>query len=134
MYRRDALVAVGGFDPRFDSYEGWGDGATCSCAHWLNWKCGIDIGAAREKVRTARALEKLPRIAAAMERGELSYSQARALTRVACPQTEETLLNIALHGTANHVEKTVRYFRRCLEVQERSREERQHENRSVSYQ
>jgi Domain of unknown function (DUF222)/HNH endonuclease len=85
-------------------------------------------------VRTAHALEKLPRIAAAMERGELSYSKARALTRVACPQTEQTLLNIALHGTANHVEKTVRYFRRCLEAQERCREERQHENRSVSYQ
>ena len=94
---------------------------------------GIDIGAAREKVRTARALEKLPRIAAAMERGELSYSKARALTRVACPQTEEALLNIALHGTANHVETTVRYFRRCLESQERSREELQHQNRSVQY-
>jgi hypothetical protein len=52
----------------FDAREGWADGATCSCAHWLNWKCGIDIGAAREKVRTARALEKLPRISAAMER------------------------------------------------------------------
>jgi Domain of unknown function (DUF222)/HNH endonuclease len=117
----------------FDAREGWADGATCSCAHWLNWKCGIDIGAAREKVRTARALEKLPRIAAAMERGELSYSKARALTRVACAQTEEALLNIALHGTANHVETTVRHFRRCLESQERSREELQHYNRSVDY-
>ena len=117
----------------FDAREGWADGATCSCAHWLNWKCGIDIGAAREKVRTARALEKLPRIAAAMERGELSYSKARALTRVACAQTEDALLNIALQGTANHVETTVRYFRRCLESQERSREELQHQNRSVHY-
>src|SRR5262245_32973007 len=117
----------------FDSREGWADGATCSCAHWLNWKCGIDIGAAREKVRTARALENLPRISAAMERGELSYSKARALTRVACEGTEEALLNIALHGTANHVETTVRYFRRCVEAQERSREERQHINRSVNH-
>jgi hypothetical protein len=68
-----------------------------------------------------------------MERGELSYSKARALTRVACPATEEALLNIALHGTANHVETTVRHFRRCLETQERSREEHQYLNRSVSY-
>jgi hypothetical protein len=36
-----------------------------------SWKCGIDLGAAREKVRTARALEKLPLISAAMERGEI---------------------------------------------------------------
>ncbi|MGH8177694.1 MAG: hypothetical protein ACREV5_15670, partial [Steroidobacter sp.] len=41
----------------FDRCEGWSDSATHSCAHWLNWKCGIALGAAREKVRTARALE-----------------------------------------------------------------------------
>ena len=40
----------------------WSDGATQSCAHWLNWKCGIAMGAAREKVRVARALESLPKI------------------------------------------------------------------------
>src|SRR5687768_8792766 len=73
----------------FDRLKGWGgDGATHSCAHWLNWKIGIALGAAREKVRTALALEKLPKISAAMARGELSYSKARALTRVASPATE----------------------------------------------
>ena len=41
----------------FDRREGWGDGSTKSCAHWLNWRTGIDLGAAREKVRVARALE-----------------------------------------------------------------------------
>ena len=40
----------------FDRLKGWPDNATQSCAHWLNWKCGIDLGAAREKVRVARAL------------------------------------------------------------------------------
>src|SRR5512138_598744 len=96
----------------FDRKQGWSDGATQSCAHWLNWKCGIDIGAAREKVRTAHALESLPRISAAMERGELSYSKVRAITRIADAATEELLLSIALHGTAHHVETTVRCFRR----------------------
>src|SRR5712675_348634 len=89
----------------YDRRNGWSDGATQSCAHWLNWKCGIDLGAAREKVRVAHALEKLPRVAAAMARGELSYSKARALTRVACAQTEEYFLSIALLGTAAPVEK-----------------------------
>jgi hypothetical protein len=33
-----------------------------SCAHWLNWKCGIGMNAAREKVRVANALAELPKI------------------------------------------------------------------------
>ncbi len=37
----------------FDRRNGWSDSATQSCAHWLNWKCGIAMGAAREKVRVA---------------------------------------------------------------------------------
>jgi hypothetical protein len=117
----------------FDRRHGWSDGGTQSCAHWLNWKCGIDLGAAREKVRVAHALEELPRVAAAMARGELSYSKARALTRVACAQTEEYFLSIALHGTAAHVEKLVRYYRRAKEAEELSREARQQATRHVSY-
>ncbi len=54
-----------------------------SCAHWLNWQCGIDLGAARERIRVAHALGKLPRIAAALAEGRLSYAKARAMTRVA---------------------------------------------------
>jgi len=117
----------------FDLRRGWGDGKLASCAHWLNFKCGLNLGAAREKVRVAHALEKLPLVAACMARGELSYSKVRALTRVAGPATEKDLLNIALHGTAYHVERTVRLFRRAMQAQELSREASQHENRSVSY-
>jgi Domain of unknown function (DUF222) len=117
----------------FDRRHGWSDGGTQSCAHWLNWKCGIDLGAAREKVRVAHALQELPRVSAAMARGELSYSKARALTRVACPQTEEYFLSIALHGTAAHVEKLVRCYRRAKEAEELSREARQQATRQVRY-
>jgi len=73
----------------FDRRKGWSDGATQSCAHWLNWKCGVGMGAAREKVRVARALESLPKVAAAMESGRLSYSKAREITRVATSETED---------------------------------------------
>ena len=86
----------------FDRRKGWSDSATQSCAHWLNWKCGIDMGAAREWVRVAHAIEKLPKVCVAMERGEVSYSKVRALTRIACEGTEEALLMIALHGSAAH--------------------------------
>src|SRR5262245_5467681 len=96
-YRWLTLVA------EFDARHGWSDCATQSCAHWLNWKCGIDLGAAREKVRVAHALQKLPKVAEAMSKGRLSYSKVRAITRVATGATEECLLNVALHGTAQHV-------------------------------
>lgn len=117
----------------FDRREGWNGVGVQSCAHWLNWKCGVDLGAAREKVRVARALESLPRISAAMERGELSYSKVRALTRVACEKTEEYLLMIALHGTAYHVETLVRHFRRAKEAEELSRDAQQQANRCLTY-
>src|SRR5512134_1188561 len=117
----------------FDRRKGWSDGFTHSCAHWLNWQCGIDLGAAREKVRVAHALETLPRIGAAMARGELSYAKVRALTRVASPETEDVLLMVAQHGTAHHVEKLVRRFRCVQEVEELSREERQQANRRLTY-
>jgi hypothetical protein len=116
----------------FDRRKCWWDSATQSCAHWLNWKCGINIGAAREKVRVAHALALLPRISAAMERGELSYSKVRAITRVADASTEEFLLSIALHGTAHHVEKLVSSFRRVQQVEELSREARQQAARRVT--
>ena len=123
------LTLIGEFDRR----QGWWDGSLHSCAHWLNFKCGLDLGAAREKVRVAGALPGVPKIAAAMARGELSYSKVRALTRVATPATEENLLMIALHGTAYHVEKLVRLFRRAQEAEELSREAQQQAGRSVEY-
>ena len=72
---------------RFDAASGWNNGFL-SCAHWLHWRTGIDLGAAREKVRVARALPDLPRLSAAMQRGAISYAKVRAITRVATPANE----------------------------------------------
>jgi len=117
----------------FDRRKGWSDGATQTCAHWLNWKCGIAMGAAREKVRVARALENLPRISAAMALGSLSYSKAREITRIGNPANEQYLLMIAEHGTAAHVERLVRAYRRCQEAEELSRAQRQQQSRKVTF-
>src|SRR5580692_576976 len=127
QYRWLMLIA------EFDRLKGWSDGQLRSCAHWLNFKCGLNLGAAREKVRVAHALAGLPKIAASMARGHLSYSKVRALTRVACAATEDSLLMIALHGTAHHVERLVSGYRRAQQAEALSREARQHANRCVSY-
>jgi Domain of unknown function (DUF222) len=77
----------------FDTRGGWTTGFR-SCAAWLSWRVGLDLGAARERVRVAHALETLPRLAQALARGELSYAKVRALTRVATAETEERLLAV----------------------------------------
>src|SRR6267143_1455021 len=58
----------------FDARAGWNTGFR-SCAEWLSWRVGLDRGAARERVRVARALAALPRLAQALARGELSYAK-----------------------------------------------------------
>ncbi len=103
----ELLCQLREFDRRH-GWEGWR-----SCAHWLNWRTGLDLGAAREKLRVAGALADLNHIAAAMARGQLSYSKVRALTRVATPATEAPLLALALGATASHVERLVRGWRRA---------------------
>jgi len=117
----------------FDRREGWAQHGMASCAQWLNWQCGIGRVAATEKVRTARALESLPMISAAFGEGRLSYSKVRALTRVATVETEDTLLHIALNGTAAHLERTVRGFRRVQRYLERDEAEAMHERRYLSW-
>jgi uncharacterized protein DUF222/HNH endonuclease len=115
----------------FDRRRAWAEWGVKSCAHWLNWKCGIALGAAREKLRTAHALAQLPKIATAMSEGRISFSKVRAITRVAEPSNEDGFLNVALNGTASHVEKLVRSYRRTLESQELSREATQQRNQSL---
>src|SRR5688500_3916058 len=88
------LVLVAELDRR----QGWAEWGVKSCAHWLNWKCGIGLGAARARVRVARALGNLPRIATSMAEGRLSYAKVREITRVADGSNEDYLLNIALCG------------------------------------
>src|SRR2546429_3606322 len=39
----------------FDARGGWNSGFS-SCAAWLSWRVGLDLGAARERVRVAREL------------------------------------------------------------------------------
>jgi hypothetical protein len=66
----------------FHRREGWRDTGFGSTAEWLAWRIGIKPGAARERVRTALALERLPETSRAMKNGELSFTKVRALTVV----------------------------------------------------
>ena len=112
----ELLVLIREFDADI-GWTGWN-----SASQWLSWRTGLAPGAAREHVRVAHALENLPKLSDAMRRGQVSYSKVRAVTRVATPETEQTLLDVALSGTAAHVEQIVRGWRRVDRNAERSEE------------
>ncbi len=117
----------------FDECHGWSGPGLRSCAHWLNWKCGIGLGASREKVRVAHALKQLPQTSEALRNGEVSYSKLRAMTRVATVDNEDYLLMIARHGTATHVERVVRNFRKVKRIAALARDKRRHALRELSW-
>lgn len=96
----------------FDQRKGWVQWGIKSCAHWLSWACSVSPGAAREYLRVARALPELPLLREAFQRGELSYSKIRAVTRVAGLVDEQVLLNQARIQTCSQLERTVRAFRK----------------------
>ncbi len=122
------LVLVADFDRR----RGWELGGHRTCAHWLAFRTGIDLGAARQRVRAARALTELPETSAAMSRGELSFSAVRALTRVATPENETDLLDLARGCTAAQLERVVRGFKLGSRQDETERERVRHESREFS--
>ena len=122
------LTLIRGFDRR----RGWELDGQRSCAHWLALRTGIDLGAAREKVRVARALADLPGTSASMARGELSFSAVRALTRVAQPENEGDLLELARGCTTAQIEHMVRGWRRGSRKDEATLERELHETRTLS--
>jgi hypothetical protein len=100
----------------FDNRSAWASWGALSCAHWLSWRCSLSLRAAREHVRVAHAVEGLPLIHAEFKRGALSYSKVRALTRVATPDSEEDLLQLAHEATAAQLDRLVRAYSRVSAV------------------
>ncbi len=98
----------------YDERQGWGVWELRSAAHWLSARCGMRLGAARERVRVARALTLLPQVREAFAAGHLSYCKVRALSRVATPATEETLVELARGATGAQLERIVRSWRTVL--------------------
>ena len=117
----------------FDRKKYWALEGFQSCAHWLNVHCGFGLGSARERIRIAHALCRLPKIAKHFSTGELSYSKVRAVTRVANETNEEHLLNFALYGTAHQVDRIVSQYRRLGRFQDEDEVCRQYVERAVSY-
>ena len=117
----------------FDEQQHWAELGFQSCAHWLNFKCGFGMNSARERLRVAHALGKLPKIDEAFSNGTLSFSKVRAMTRVADETNEDYLLMIATHGTAHHVERLIAQYRRAKKLQDVEFANELYSRREVTY-
>jgi len=116
----------------FDRREGWARWGCGTCAQWLSWRCGLSETTARDQVRVARKLAELPRTRETFGRGELSYSQIRAITRVATPDTEAELVMLAKHATAAQLDVIVSAYRGVLDT-ELGGDQEEHRQRYVTY-
>ena len=115
-----------------DEHRDWAEAGFASCADWLAWRLGVTRNTANEKVRAARALEALPLISGAMDRGELSFSKVRALTRVATPESEAELLTYARANSTASLERLVRGWKMFDRAGEQRVERLRHRLRSFS--
>lgn len=96
-----------------------------STAAWLGWRCSIGTNAAKEYVSVARALSGLPGLTREFSQGRLSWNQVRLIARVATPEIEETLLEIARYGTVGQLQKVVGAYRSALEAQQDAQRRRE---------
>ena len=78
----------------------------------------------------ARHLLELPLVRERFRLGELSYSKVRAITRVASPETEESLVELAVHATGAQLDKLVRGYSGALAATS-AEARRVHERRRV---
>ena len=94
----------------FDIASGWHVQGALSCAHWLAWRVGWDLRTARERVRVARKLAELPLVDEELRRGAMSYSQARAISRVATAEKEAVWIEYAKRMPASQLETLCRSY------------------------
>jgi hypothetical protein len=105
---RSALDAAEAFDlVRAEQFKLYALHACASHYEYMERVLGYGPHAARERMRVARALVRLPETTAALARGELSYSAVRELTRVATDETESAWLARAKGLVVNQIERMV---------------------------
>jgi len=96
--------------------EGWGEWGCSGPVQWLSWRCGMSPSTARDKVRVALALRELPMIQRRHSEGRLSYSKVRAVTRVATPESDVELAQLALAATGSQLDVIVRSYKKALDA------------------
>ena len=98
------LIALIG---EYDARGAWAQQGMLSCAHWVSWRLGVGLNAAREMIRVAARLRELPTLSAAFAAGRLSWSQVRAISRVQTDLDEDDWILYARQLTGQQLERLV---------------------------
>jgi len=75
---------------------------------------GFSTTRAGDFKRLAEKLEALPRVAAKVESGELGYTKAREIVKVADPATEDDWLAVAAKQSRRELEATVKHAKKLV--------------------
>ncbi len=113
-----------------DASQEWVRDGFPTCSHWVADVLDIEVCTVREWLRIGRKLAGLPVVNAAYDEGRLSYSKLRALTRVATPENEVELCDIAERVPAGRLAHALAAWLQRRETPEET-EARQHEARGL---
>ncbi|CAB4605469.1 unannotated protein [freshwater metagenome] len=83
-----------------------------SVEFFASWHCQLGRRRARSIAALGRALHELPVLAEAVTEGRLSVSKAEPIIRVATPETEAALVDLAVHATVGQVQRICSTWRR----------------------
>ena len=107
------------------------DGAR-TCAHWLARALDVEVSTAREWLRVGHALTTLDEIEHRFGNGTLSYSKVRVLTRVANPENQHELCELAQHVPAGALSVALARWLTARETPEQT-ERRQRNGQGLSW-
>ena len=103
-----------------------------TAAHWIAEAADVEVCTAREWIRIGRRVRELPQIAEAWAERRISYSKVRTLTRLATPDNEAELLEIAQDVSAGRLTRALAaWLKRNLSPEEL--DAHHHASRSVRW-
>ena len=94
---------------RRDLHSAW---ECSSVERFAGWHCQVAPGRARRLAEVGRDLTRMPVLAEAVADGTLSFDKAATVVRVADPDTEQALVELAVHATVGQTQRLCRAWRR----------------------
>jgi hypothetical protein len=85
----------------------WKQFGYTSLVDYMQRELGYTPRAAEDRLRVANALPELPKLTEALQTGNLNFSQARELTRVVTPETEQVWIGKTQEMNVREVERAV---------------------------
>lgn len=117
---------------RFAGSSEWSVAGCSSAAQWIGERLDVAVRTAREWIAVGRALRALPNLDEALGQRRLSYAKVRILVRVATPDNEVELIQLACSTTAGSLGASLAAWSRRHEPDD-VRDERHRESRSLSW-